>query len=105
MSPSNVHWLAEGSLQSRRYPSLNKHVNVDVVVIGAGLCGASTAWHSSQQGLQVALVEHETLHMAQQDEMLALSYKERQNGTTERLSKWDEKRHVWSTTCLSKIIV
>ena len=57
MSSSNVHWLAEGTLQTVGYPSLNKEVDVDVVVVGAGLCGASTAWHLSQQGLRVALVE------------------------------------------------
>ena len=57
MKSSNVHWLTEGSLNRIGYPSLDKNIEVDVVVVGAGLCGASTAWHLSQQGLHVALIE------------------------------------------------
>ena len=54
MSSSNVHWLVDkGSI----YPTLSQDIEVDIVVVGAGLCGASTSWHLSQQGLRVALVE------------------------------------------------
>ena len=54
MSLSNVHWLIENG---SRYPKVSQEIEVDIVVVGAGLCGASTAWHLSQQGLRVALVE------------------------------------------------
>jgi len=54
LNTNGVHWLHTAS---NRYPQLNKNIEVDVVVIGAGLCGASTAWHLSQSDLRVALVE------------------------------------------------
>lgn len=54
MSSSNVHWLSQNSAT---YPTLSQDIDVDIVVVGAGLCGASTSWHLSQQGLRVALIE------------------------------------------------
>ncbi len=54
MSLSNVHWLIGNT---SRYPKISQDIEVDIVVVGAGLCGASTSWHLSQQGLRVALVE------------------------------------------------
>lgn len=54
MSSSNVHWLVN---KGPNYPVLSQDIEVDIVVVGAGLCGASTSWHLSQQGLRVALVE------------------------------------------------
>ena len=50
-----VHWLHTHA--PTEYPTLNQDIEVDVVVVGAGLCGASTAWHLSQSNLRVALVE------------------------------------------------
>ena len=54
MSASNVHWLIHSNVT---YPTLSQDIEVDIVVVGAGLCGASTSWHLSQQGLRVALIE------------------------------------------------
>ena len=36
-------------------------MNPDVIVVGAGLAGASTAWHLARAGLRVLLLEKETL--------------------------------------------
>ena len=52
-----VHWLTDPQLHPPSYPTLTTDLKVDVVIVGAGLCGASTAWHLSQAGLRVALVE------------------------------------------------
>ena len=38
-------------------PALDKDLNVDVLVIGGGFCGLSTALHLAEQGVEVALVE------------------------------------------------
>jgi len=57
MLTAPVHWLTDPQLCAPSYPTLTKDIQVDVVVVGAGLCGASTAWHLSQTGLRVALVE------------------------------------------------
>ena len=54
MSSSNVHWLVDNGFA---YPTLSRDIEVDIVVVGAGLCGASTSWHLSQQGVRVALIE------------------------------------------------
>ncbi len=54
-STKDVHWLHTHSAPT--YPTLSDNLEVDVVVVGAGLCGVSTAWHLSQSGLRVALVE------------------------------------------------
>jgi gamma-glutamylputrescine oxidase len=52
---NGVHWLHTHA--PKEYPALTENIEVDVVVVGAGLCGSSTAWHLSQSGLRVALVE------------------------------------------------
>lgn len=48
------YWL---DIPHRPSPPLAKDLSVDVVVIGAGLCGSSAALHLAQQGLSVALLE------------------------------------------------
>ena len=48
------YWL---DIPHRPSPALSRDLHVDVVVIGAGLCGSSAALHLAQQGLSVALLE------------------------------------------------
>jgi len=40
-----------------RFPSLSRNIEVDVVVIGAGLTGITTAWLLKREGVKVALLE------------------------------------------------
>ena len=48
------YWL---DIPHRPSPALAQDLKVDVVVIGAGLCGSSAALHLAEQGLRVALLE------------------------------------------------
>ena len=43
----------------RRFPKLQKNINVDVVVIGAGVTGITTAYLLKKAGATVALIERE----------------------------------------------
>jgi gamma-glutamylputrescine oxidase len=42
-------------------PSLENHANTDVVVIGGGITGISTAYHCAKQGLKTILIEKDTI--------------------------------------------
>lgn len=48
-------WTA--SAPARRYPALQGDLEVDVVVVGAGMAGLTTAWLLKQAGKRVAVVE------------------------------------------------
>ena len=53
-------WLDRASSRNRRrYPSLKGHLDVDAVVIGAGIVGAAVAATFSRRGVRVAVVEAE----------------------------------------------
>lgn len=56
---------ASGSLPSRAETreQLSK-ATYDLLVIGGGILGISTAWHAAQSGLRVALVDMRRLHAA-----------------------------------------
>src|SRR6266568_5632451 len=43
----------------RRFPPLEKNTKVDVVVVGAGITGITTAYLLKKAGLTVALIERE----------------------------------------------
>ena len=43
----------------RRFPALRKNINVDVLVVGAGITGITTAYLLKKAGLTVALIERE----------------------------------------------
>ena len=45
------------TFKERRFSSLNKNMNVDVLIIGGGITGASTLYHLKNSGLKVMLVE------------------------------------------------
>ena len=45
----------------RRFPRLERNVNVDVVVVGAGITGITTAHLLKETGLTVALIERERM--------------------------------------------
>lgn len=54
-----------GSLPSRA--ETREHLSkatYDLLVIGGGILGISTAWHAAQSGLRVALVDSRRLHAA-----------------------------------------
>ena len=50
-------WIATGPI--KRFPRVNKSVTVDVVVVGGGVTGITTAYLLKKAGLTVALVERE----------------------------------------------
>ena len=39
------------------FPTLNENIEVDVIIIGGGITGITTALHLQNQGKKVALVE------------------------------------------------
>ena len=43
----------------KRFPRLERNVNIDVVVVGAGITGITTAHLLKETGLTVALIERE----------------------------------------------
>ncbi|HET9859003.1 MAG TPA: FAD-dependent oxidoreductase, partial [Nocardioidaceae bacterium] len=49
------HWL--DTTPTTSYPPLTTDQTVDVVVVGAGIAGVSTAWELVNAGKSVALVE------------------------------------------------
>ncbi|MFD6994517.1 FAD-dependent oxidoreductase [Streptomyces sp. NPDC059943] len=48
-------WMATGGTTG--HPSLNEDINVDVVVVGGGIAGLSTAWELAGTGRTVAVLE------------------------------------------------
>lgn len=52
---SNSIWL--DGIDNSNYPKLNKNIDVDVLIIGGGITGISTAYHLINSSLKVALVE------------------------------------------------
>ncbi len=49
------YWL--NSIELPSFPKLEQHLNVDVVIIGAGITGITTAYLLSKKGLSIALLE------------------------------------------------
>ena len=56
MCPNHSPWIEQ--LQDIDYPPLNQNTKTDIVVIGAGIAGVSTAYQIlTQTDLHVSLVE------------------------------------------------
>ena len=45
------------STRPKRFSSLDKKIETDVVVVGAGIVGVMTAWHLANKGLRVVILE------------------------------------------------
>ena len=43
------------------FPAINRNIEVDVVVVGAGLTGITTAYLLKQEGARVALIERDQI--------------------------------------------
>ena len=56
---SRSYWLETGRIRS--FPALNRDLSVDVLVIGGGITGISTAYLLKHSGLTVALIERTRL--------------------------------------------
>lgn len=52
----NSMWL-ETTIGNLKFDGLQKNINADVCIIGAGITGITTAYLLSKQGLKVALLE------------------------------------------------
>ena len=52
---NNSIWVEE--IPNNKYPRLNKNINVDVLIIGGGITGVSTAYHLVNSKQKVCLVE------------------------------------------------
>ena len=53
------YWLETGPIKS--FPALNRDLSIDVLVIGGGITGISTAYLLKQRGLTVVLIERARL--------------------------------------------
>ncbi|PYK70563.1 MAG: FAD-dependent oxidoreductase [Verrucomicrobia bacterium] len=56
---STSYWLETGRIGS--FPALNKDISVDILIIGGGITGITTAYLLKQSGFTVALIERERL--------------------------------------------
>lgn len=59
----NPYWLLKNGL-IKTYPSLQQNIKADVVVVGAGITGALTAWHLCKAGFRVVIVDKRHIGMA-----------------------------------------
>ncbi len=55
----NTFW--DKTVQIKKFPSVNQHLSCDVIVIGSGMTGISTAYTLSKAGLKVILVDQGTM--------------------------------------------
>ncbi|MEG0274218.1 MAG: FAD-dependent oxidoreductase [Longicatena sp.] len=55
----NSYWIQNGT--GKAYPSLQKDINVNIVIIGAGLTGLSTAYYLSKREKDMIVVEADTI--------------------------------------------
>lgn len=56
------YWLMKDGIVAQ-YPSLDKPLSVDVVIMGAGISAALTAWHLRDAGLSVAVLDRRHVGM------------------------------------------
>src|SRR5699024_6999781 len=49
------YWLA--STDSTNYPTLNEDIDVDIVIVGGGLVGITSAYLLQKEGLKIAVLE------------------------------------------------
>src|ERR1700712_827538 len=52
----NPYWLMKDGIVAS-YPSLDKDLDIDVAIMGAGISAALTAWHLRNKGLKVAVFD------------------------------------------------
>ena len=56
---STSYWLETGRIRS--FPALKRDISVDILIIGGGITGITTAYLLKQSGFTVALIEREQL--------------------------------------------
>jgi glycine/D-amino acid oxidase-like deaminating enzyme len=55
------YWQDSVSVPLTKYPSLNEDIEVDVVIVGAGIAGLTAAYVLKQSGRTVAVLEKNTI--------------------------------------------
>ena len=58
----NPYWLMKNGIVAS-YPSLDKDLNIDVAIMGAGISAALTAWYLRNSGLSVAVLDRRHVGM------------------------------------------
>jgi glycine/D-amino acid oxidase-like deaminating enzyme/nitrite reductase/ring-hydroxylating ferredoxin subunit len=59
MSPSPAHQSLWMNTPLPEYPALQRDIDVDVLIVGAGLTGITTAYLLGQEGVRVALIDRD----------------------------------------------
>jgi glycine/D-amino acid oxidase-like deaminating enzyme/nitrite reductase/ring-hydroxylating ferredoxin subunit len=54
-NPPQSFWI--GSTESNRFPTLDEDINTDIVIIGGGITGITSAYLLQKEGLKVAVLE------------------------------------------------
>ncbi|PWU02868.1 MAG: FAD-binding oxidoreductase [Bacteroidetes bacterium] len=50
------YWLLEKGIQ-KSYPSLNKNIKADIVIVGAGISGALAAWYLRNEAFKIIMID------------------------------------------------
>src|ERR1700730_6446265 len=58
----NPYWLLKSGIV-RDYPSIDRNLSTDVVIIGAGITGALVAWHLTKRGIPLIVLERRHVGM------------------------------------------
>ncbi len=92
----NSYWIETfSSDKKQKFPSLEKNISVDVVVVGGGITGITTAYLLSRSGKKVALVDKGSLHSGETAYTTAFltSFPDAKLSSIEH--KWDIEKVKW----------
>ena len=82
-------WLLDKGL-IHAYPSLQKDIKTDIVIMGAGISGALAAWHLCQAGFKTVIVDKRHVGMGSTAASTALLQYEIDTPLTELIAQRGE---------------
>jgi glycine/D-amino acid oxidase-like deaminating enzyme len=91
-------WLGSGRQTERqRYPSLNRRIDVDAVIVGGGIVGAAAAHTFARAGVRVALLESQLVGHGSTAASTALLMQEPDEGLQELTKRYGATaaRRIW----------